>query len=361
MVVWECTNGTSDLIESTLFGHKRGAFTGAISDRTGLFESANGGTLFLDELGELSLDVQRKLLRAIQEQEIIRLGTNTPIKVDVRIITATHRNLEEMVEQGTFRQDLYERLNVLRVELPPLRERQRDIPLLTDHFLEQWNRKLARNVSLTKELRGSIEEGPWTGNIRALENFIKRIVANYDNLVSLKDLKALFTDKELSERLGAFASEPVKLTVPEDPQQLLIQLSIEIEYGPALTWRALGEDEKKDADKEKEVLKLLQLYIRKDCWNLLNALHDTLKHRDSNDPRSIHFFLALLYLVLRPDHKASFNDFKQVLTISHWGYLKTIGDTLAEINDEDGARLVIGGTTGGRKKNIFELNTGLLQ
>ena len=358
MVVWECTKGTQDLIESTLFGHKRGAFTGAVSDRVGLFESANGSTLFLDEIGEMSPDVQPKLLRAIQEQEVVKLGANVPVKVDVRIITATHRNLEEMVEQGTFRQDLYGRLNVLRIELPPLRERPRDIPLLTDYFLEKYNKEIGKNVSLTKELRRGIEEGPWPGNVRSLENFLKRIVANYDNSVSLKSLKTFFTDKELKDRLGAFISEPIQLAVPEDSLQLLAQLAIEVEYGPALTWRALGQDEKKDTENEQEVLKLLRRYVRQNCWKLLDALEDKLRHRESNDPRSIHFLLALLYLVLRPEHKADLNDFKQVLTISHWGYLKKIGDMLAE--SVGGAQLVFSGLVGKKKKNVFVLNNNLL-
>lgn len=363
MVVWECTKGTQDLIESTWFGHRKGAFTGAISDHIGLFESANGRTLFLDEIGDMPLQLQGRLLRVLQEKEIMKVGTHVPIKVDVRVVTATNKNLEEMIEQETFRRDLYERLNVLRIELPPLRERRRDIPLLADYFLEKHNKKDGKNVLLTKELRRSLENGHWKGNIRSLGNFISKIVANCQETVSIKDLKDFCTDKELSDYLGAFVSEPVKLAMPENPQQLLAQLSIEIEYGPAMTWRALGEDKKNEVAREEEILDLLRKDIKEDCWNLLDLLQEDLVSRESNNPRSIHFYLALLYLVLRSEHKASLNDFSSVLTTSSWEYRKAIGDKLAGIKNNDGVSLVSsddGSKNGKKKKNEFALNTDIL-
>ena len=134
-MVFDCGAVPDNLIESELFGHEKGSFTGAIMTRQGLFEMAHGGTLFLDELGELPLDLQPKLLRALEQREIRRVGSNKPIKVDVRIIAATNRNLEDEVRAGRFRQDLFYRLSVVRVFLPPLRERIEDIPLLVKHFL----------------------------------------------------------------------------------------------------------------------------------------------------------------------------------------------------------------------------------
>ena len=136
-MVFDCGAVPDNLIESELFGHEKGSFTGAIMTRQGLFEMAHGGTLFLDELGELPLDLQPKLLRALEQREIRRVGSNKPIKVDVRIIAATNRNLEDEVRAGRFRQDLFYRLSVVRVFLPPLRERIEDIPLLVKHFLAE--------------------------------------------------------------------------------------------------------------------------------------------------------------------------------------------------------------------------------
>ncbi len=166
------------LMESEMFGHKKGSFTSAIADKAGLFETANGGTLFLDEVGELPLTIQVKLLRAIQERVIRRVGANDDIKVDVRIIAATNRNLEKMVDDGSFRQDLYYRLNVIQIQLPSLRQRKDDIPLLINHFIKKFNERMARSIQgVSQEALELLMKYDFPGNIRELENLVERTMA----------------------------------------------------------------------------------------------------------------------------------------------------------------------------------------
>lgn len=167
-----------NLMESEMFGHKKGSFTGAIADKAGLFEVADGGSLFLDEIGELPLTIQVKLLRAIQERIIRRVGGTEDSKVDVRIIAATHRNLEDMVSKGTFRQDLYYRLNVINIKTPALRDRKEDIPLLAAHFLKKFNQRLNKNIqSISAEAMEQLKLYDYPGNVRELENMIERTIA----------------------------------------------------------------------------------------------------------------------------------------------------------------------------------------
>lgn len=168
----------ADLVESELFGHARGAFTGAVGAKPGLFEEADGGTLFLDEIGDIPLVTQVKLNRAIQEKEIRRVGENKPIHVDVRIVAATHRDLKKEVEAGRFREDLFYRLNVFPIRMPPLRERREDIPLLTDHFLKKLAAAHRRDVEgFTPEALQVLLSHEWPGNVRELENALERAVA----------------------------------------------------------------------------------------------------------------------------------------------------------------------------------------
>ncbi|MCM2321636.1 MAG: sigma-54 dependent transcriptional regulator [Oligoflexia bacterium] len=165
------------LIESEMFGHKRGSFTGAISEKMGLFEAAHGGTLFLDEVGELPLSMQVKLLRAIQERSFRKVGGNDDIRVDVRIIAATNRDLEAAVAKGTFREDLYYRLNVILIRTPPLREREGDIRLLAEQFLKRCATRFKRCPSrFDEEALAALESHEWPGNIRELENLVERAV-----------------------------------------------------------------------------------------------------------------------------------------------------------------------------------------
>lgn len=160
-----------DLVESELFGHDKGAFTGATGSRTGRFEQANGGTLFLDEIGDMPFDTQTRLLRVLADNEFYRVGGISPVKVNVRIIAATHQDLEERVKQGLFREDLFHRLNVIRIQLPALRERQEDIPMLAEHFLLHTAQELGTEAKrLTDAAKQLLAEFPWPGNVRQLEN-----------------------------------------------------------------------------------------------------------------------------------------------------------------------------------------------
>lgn len=177
-VTINCGAIPENLMESEMFGHKKGSFTGAIVDKVGLFEVADGGTLFLDEVGELPVSIQVKLLRAIQERVIRRVGSTEDMKVEVRIIAATNRNLEDMVQKGTFRQDLYYRLNVINIKTPSLRERSEDIPLLANFFLKKYNEKLNKNIStISTEAMEVLKKYNYPGNVRELENMIERTVA----------------------------------------------------------------------------------------------------------------------------------------------------------------------------------------
>jgi two-component system, NtrC family, response regulator HydG len=175
LVVIHCGALTETLLESELFGHEKGAFTGAQFRKKGKFEIAEGGTVFLDEIGDISLKTQTDLLRVLQEHEITRVGGNQTIKVDFRCVAATNRNLESMVEEGTFRPDLFYRLNVFRIELPPLRERKEDIPLLVDHFLHKFSLAMNKHISrVAPSAMAQLQQQPWLGNVRELENAVER-------------------------------------------------------------------------------------------------------------------------------------------------------------------------------------------
>ena len=169
-----CAALTESLLESELFGHEKGAFTGAIGDRKGRFELAHGGTLFLDEIGDISQSFQAKLLRVLQEREFERVGGTKSVKVDVRLICATNRDLEKMVQRGEYRADLYYRINVVSIFLPPLRERRADIPPLVAHFLDRFNKENRRNLKVTPEAMKVLASCYWPGNVRELENCIER-------------------------------------------------------------------------------------------------------------------------------------------------------------------------------------------
>jgi len=165
------------LLESELFGHEKGAFTGAIAQKTGRFELANKGTLFLDEVGDIPLELQAKLLRVLQEQEFERLGSNRTHKVDVRLIAATHRDLAAMVKQGTFREDLYYRLKVFPINVPPLRQRTEDIPKLVWHFTALYARRMDKRIDeIPSETMQALVRYAWPGNVRELQNFVERAV-----------------------------------------------------------------------------------------------------------------------------------------------------------------------------------------
>ena len=190
-VAINCAAIPSELMESEMFGHEKGAFTGAHTRTIGKFEHADGGTLFLDEISALRSDLQAKLLRVLQEREIERIGSNKPIKVDIRIISATNTNLEEAVFKGKFRQDLYFRLNVIPISIPPLRERKEDIPLLARHFLNKFNTAFNKKIlGFSEKTLDALTRYHWPGNIRELENLIERIVVLSPNSEKI-DLKKI--------------------------------------------------------------------------------------------------------------------------------------------------------------------------
>ena len=172
-----CAAIPSGLLESELFGHERGAFTGALMQRKGRFELADRGTLFLDEIGDISLELQPKLLRAVQEQEFERLGSASTIKVNVRMIAATHRDLGEMIQEEKFREDLFYRFNVFPIEIPPLRERREDIPLLVNYFVSKLSQRMRKQITfVSRQTMEVLTNHSWRGNVRELANFIERVV-----------------------------------------------------------------------------------------------------------------------------------------------------------------------------------------
>ena len=190
LVKVNCAALAESLLEAELFGHEKGAFTGAIASRKGRFELADGGSIFLDEIGDLPPHLQVKLLRVLQEREFERVGSSRPVKVDVRLLAATHRNLEALVREGRFRDDLYYRINVVTIMLPPLRERREDLPPLIDHFLRTFAEKNGKTVrGITREAREALLRYDYPGNIRELENLMERaVVLTRDEVIGVEDL-----------------------------------------------------------------------------------------------------------------------------------------------------------------------------
>jgi formate hydrogenlyase transcriptional activator len=198
-----CAAMPEGLIESELFGHEKGAFTSAITNRVGRFESANGGTLFLDEIGDIPLSLQPKLLRVLQEQEFERLGGNRTLRVNVRVVAATNRNLAALVHERQFRSDLFYRLNVFPIELPPLRERLEDIPLLVRHFVNKAAVRMGKPIPLVPpDVMEAMTAYPWYGNVRELQNFIERAVILSQNDILQISTKELTRESRAVDRQG---------------------------------------------------------------------------------------------------------------------------------------------------------------
>ncbi|CAN5182306.1 sigma-54 dependent transcriptional regulator [soil metagenome] len=222
-----CAAINENLLESELFGHEKGSFTGAVADKKGLFEIAHNGTLFLDEIGELDISLQAKILRALQEKQIRRVGGIRDIDVDVRVVAATNRNLLHMVEEQRFREDLYYRLNVLSIELPALRERRTDIPVLIDYFVKKHTRGTQRKVSINIDARKLLEDYHYPGNVRQLESAIERSILLCENdTVTLEDLPP-----EMTQGASAASGDLFKLPVEgvnfEDVERSLIMQAME--------------------------------------------------------------------------------------------------------------------------------------
>ena len=195
MVEVNCAAIPSELIESELFGHVKGSFTGANKDRAGKFETANGGTIFLDEIGDMSLSAQAKVLRALQENKISRVGSDRDIKVDVRVVAATNKDIQKEIAEGKFREDLYHRLAVILINVPALNDRREDIPLLIEFFTEQVAKEQGTAVkSFSDKAVKLLQEYDWTGNIRELRNVVERLIILGEKEVSENDVK-LFTSK----------------------------------------------------------------------------------------------------------------------------------------------------------------------
>ncbi len=197
MIAVNCAAIPAGLIESELFGHVKGAFTGAIKDRKGFFQTASGGTLFLDEIGELTTDIQVKLLRAIQEKEVQAVGSEATKKVDIRIIAATNLDLKQRIEKGAFREDLYYRLSVIPLFIPPLRERSEDIPALTSHFLKKFD--APRDVQFSEKALDALKQYQWPGNIREMQNIIERcIILRKRSVIEAEDLQLIAQESTIS-------------------------------------------------------------------------------------------------------------------------------------------------------------------
>jgi DNA-binding NtrC family response regulator len=209
----DCAVLSENLLESELFGHVRGSFTGAVTTKPGLFEVADGGTVFLDEVGNISLSIQAKLLRVLQEREFTPVGGTKAKKVDIRLIAATNKDLEKMIKEETFREDLYYRLNIVPISLPPLRERQEDIPILAAHFLKKSAEEMGKTIKgFTPEAMEKLMRHPWPGNVRELENVIERTVVMIDDeMVRMEHLiLPNQQEKESSENHIPLTSEELK-------------------------------------------------------------------------------------------------------------------------------------------------------
>ena len=247
LVAFSCANLPDTLVEDELFGHEKGAFTGAFCPRQGRVECANHGSLFLDEVGDLPIGLQPKLLRILQERSFERLGSNRTIEVDVRLISATHHDLGELVKQGKFRVDLYYRLNVVELRLPPLRERRDDIPILAQHFLLKYGQLFKKHVKhLSEHVLAALDQYPWPGNVRELENIIQRaVVLSEGHTLELSALPPAFRQGtpapvEKSIDAPAFAGTSYEQELKRFKRNLVLRTLRQYNWKKAESARALG-------------------------------------------------------------------------------------------------------------------------
>jgi DNA-binding NtrC family response regulator len=237
-----CAAINENLLESELFGHERGSFTGAHADKKGLFEVADRGTLFLDEIAELDVAMQAKLLRALQEHKIRRVGGTHEMNVDVRVVAATNRDLRAMVADGRFRDDLYYRINVLSIDVPPLRERREDIPVLIDYFLKKHTRNTSRLVrGLTPQTKKLMLDYSWPGNVRQLESAIERAILLCEgDLIDIEDLPLEVRQESSPAAQGVFKLPPEGITFDEVERDLIMQAMEQTDYNITKSAKLLG-------------------------------------------------------------------------------------------------------------------------
>ena len=241
-----CGSLTETLLESELFGHEKGAFTGADTSRRGLFEATHGGSLFLDEISETSLGFQVKLLRVLQDHQIRRLGSTTYTPIDVRILAATNRDLNELIEKGVFREDLYYRLSVVTIQLPSLEERREDIPLLVRHFLGRFNQRNTTRVAIAEEAVRLLGSRPWPGNVRELENTVERLaIFCTSNAITAEDVERLTArERAVSAAAAGGAQHALAATLLEMERQHILRALREAEGNKSLAARRLGIERK---------------------------------------------------------------------------------------------------------------------
>ncbi|KAF1082548.1 MAG: hypothetical protein GQF41_1269 [Candidatus Rifleibacterium amylolyticum] len=249
-VTMNCSAITETLFESELFGHEKGSFTGAMRSHRGRFERANGGTLFLDEIGDLPALSQAKLLRVLETSQIERVGSETPIKVDVRVIAATNHNLEKASQNNSFRADLYYRINALQIHVPPLRQRPDDIELLIQHFMKNLNAKYGRSVScLTREALQLLKQYQWPGNVRELRNLMERLFAeNQTDVIGLRSLREWYEErmnaaqyapgKDYSDVTILPWQQPIRLGMPDNSSQATVKINGDKKLGESELRRA---------------------------------------------------------------------------------------------------------------------------
>ena len=265
-VAVNCAAIPEALIESELFGHIKGSFTHAHSDRIGLIEEANGGTFFLDEIGELPLNLQSKLLRLLQEGEIRRVGSNHPIPIDVRFIAATHKNLEQEIQAQRFREDLYYRLNVIPITVPPLRERTEDIPILFDHFLRQMSLRLNKTLpQISAEVLQALIEYDWPGNVRELQNCAEySLILSSNQLIEISDIPERISQKIILQK-NSLQNLTKNGHLSPDPQDLSIKKNTQIlEKNLILKALQLSKGVKTQAAKSLEISTKTLLYKLRD-------------------------------------------------------------------------------------------------
>jgi len=240
-VKFNCASIPEGLLESELFGHEKGAFTGALALRKGRFELADRGTIFLDEIGDLPVMLQPKILRVLQEKDFERVGGEKTIKVDVRLIAATSRNLENLVAEGKFREDLYYRLNVVPIFLPPLRERREDIGLLSDYFLRKYNRENSSSVRISAEVLQTFSEYEWPGNVRELENTVERLVVMAKgSVISKADLPLNIREQSIKTKYASHTKDNLPATVEEIEKAKILDALNKTGWVQAKAARLLG-------------------------------------------------------------------------------------------------------------------------